>query len=202
MTTFELPPLPYPYDALEPWCPSETLELHHDKHHATYVKAANDAVAALCGLEPEDAERRAALTRALTFNVAGHVLHSLLWENLAPEQTQPSGGFVSAVKASFGSVDRLRSALKDACMSVQGSGWGVLYVEPTTGALRVGAIHDHQSDHVPGGQMVAVVDVWEHAYYLKYRNERAKWVAACIEHLDWTVAERRFGRAGQTSLAA
>jgi Fe-Mn family superoxide dismutase len=188
---YTLPDLPYPADALEPWCPAETLDLHHGKHHAAYVVGANEAAAALTGVDPHDSATLAGVQAALTFNLSGHVLHSLLWENLSPIVTRPAGQLSEQIDTDFGSMALLVDRLTAACMGVQGSGWGVLAYDPMSGRLRAGSVHDHQLHHVPNSTLVAVIDVWEHAYYLGFHNERAKWVAAAIEHLDWpNIADR------------
>ena len=189
--TYHLPDLPYSYDALEPWCRAETLHLHHDKHHQAYVTGANAAVAELATVDPGDKARHAGLQRALTFNLAGHVLHSLFWENLAPAPVTPGGQLAQLVTRDFGSQERLRDVLVAASVGVQGSGWGALVHEPFGNRLHVVAFHDHQSDAIPASTVLAVIDVWEHAYYLDYRNERPRWVAAAVEHIDWHNVEAR-----------
>lgn len=184
-SSFALPELPYAYDALEPWCGAETLHLHHDKHHKAYVDGANAAAEALAAADPGDATSVAALRANLVFNLGGHVLHSLFWENLSPQSTAPSGDLARRIDESFGSVDRAKALLKTACTGVQGSGWGVLWAEPLTGRLQVSGMLDHHHQHVPDARILAVIDVWEHAYYLDHRNDRAGWVAAAIDHLAW-----------------
>jgi Fe-Mn family superoxide dismutase len=193
MPRYELPALPYAYDALEPWCPAETLELHHSKHHAAYVKGANTSADALANLpEGEDPHRVQGLRSALTFNLAGHVLHSLFWESMAPEPAKPSGDLETAVTNQFGGHKQLNDQLTAACMGVHGSGWGVLSVDPCTGQLEVGAFEDHHHLIVPGVKALAVIDVWEHAYYLSYRNDREGWVTKVLEHLDWAGISNRY----------
>ena len=188
---YSLPKLPYAVDALGPWCPAETLELHHGKHHATYVEQANAAVEELADIDPEDAERLAGVRAALTFNLSGHVLHSLFWESLTPETRKPSNPFSARIASDFGSLERFGALLTSACVKVQGSGWGALLVDSQTGSLRVGSILDHSNGIVPGSQLLAVIDVWEHAYYLTHKNDRASWVDAAVEHLDWEAIEQR-----------
>ena len=124
------------------------------------------------------------------FNLGGHVLHSLFWENLSPEPVRPVGAVAAQLEAT-GGVDRVRSLLTAACMGVQGSGWGVLAFDTASRSLQVGMVHDHHAQHVPGSDLLAVVDVWEHAYYLSHRNDRAAWVAAAIDHLDWAAIDAR-----------
>jgi superoxide dismutase, Fe-Mn family len=195
MTKYTLPDLPYPYDALEPWCAAETLKLHHDKHHAAYVKGANEAAAALANIDPADAQKLAGVEAALTFNLGGHVLHSLFWQNLSPTPTSANQQLLARIETDLGSASRAKNLLVAACMGVQGSGWGALMFDKVGGTLRVASLRDHHQDLVPGTTVLAVVDVWEHAYYLGYKNDRAAWVAAAIDHLDWPTISARFDEA-------
>ena len=201
-TPYSLPKLPYAYDALEPWCSAETLELHHDKHHGAYVKAANAAVEELATVDPHDSPRLAGLQSGLTFNLAGHVMHSLFWQSLDPVGDAPDTAMKDRLDNDFGSIDRFHDLLSAACIGVHGSGWGVLSADPITGSLRVGAVHDHQSELVAGSTTLAVIDVWEHAYYLTHRNERAKWVAEAVKHLHWATIAERYDAARQTVAAS
>ena len=137
MTQLVLPELPYAYDALEPWCDSETLHLHHDKHHRAYVDKANAALEELRTVDPSDAARYAGLEAAREFNLGGHVLHSLFWENLSPEPVRHTGAVADHLERA-GGADRVRSLLTAACMGVQGSGWGVLAYDTASRSLQVG----------------------------------------------------------------
>lgn len=196
---YVLPDLPYPYDALAPWCPAETLKLHHGKHHANYVKEANSASELLADLDPSDEAKLGAVQNALAFNLAGHLMHSLFWTSITPTAAKPSAGLAARIKADFGSLERFNAMLRSACVKVQGSGWGALILDSSTGKLRVGSILNHNNGIVPGSQLVAVIDVWEHAYYLTHKNDRATWVGAAVDHLDWDAIERRCDEAA-TSL--
>lgn len=188
---YTLPDLPYSYDALAPWCPAETLHLHHGKHHATYVKEANAAAQLLTTIDPSDEAKLGAAQSALAFNLSGHLMHSLFWESLTPKSSKPSADFAGRVKADFGSIDRFKTVFTSACVKLQGSGWGALVIDPATGAMRVGSILNHNNNVIPGSQLVAVLDVWEHAYYLTYKNDRPTWVGAAIDHLNWDAIEQR-----------
>jgi len=187
-----LPELPYGYDGLEPWCPAETLHLHHAKHHAAYVHGANEAAAAIDAIDPADSYRLAGTQAALTFNLGGHVLHSLFWQNLSPDSTPPSGVLAGQIKTVFGSTARLNDLLTAVSMGVQGSGWGALMYDSVSTTIRVSALHDHQHELVAGATVLAVVDVWEHAYYLMHKNDREAWVRSVIDHFDWPNIEKRF----------
>ena len=195
---YQLPDLPFAMDALEPWCPAETLEIHHGKHHATYVKDANFAADLLAEVDPDDAERLAGARSALVFNLAGHTLHSLFWTSICADSSAPSGALETRLAADFGSIERFSALLTSACMKVQGTGWGALSLYVPTGELQVGSLLDHQHNMVPDSVLLAVIDVWEHTYYLKYRNERASWVAAAVDHLDWISIEERYRQAADT----
>ena len=182
---YSLPDLPYAYDALEPWCDATTLELHHSKHHQAYVDGANKAAGAMRETDPSDAHTLTALRGALTFNLAGHTLHSLFWENLSPEPTKPSADLGKELTEQFGSPERLTKLWTSAAMGVQGSGWGALAYDPVADQIYAVSLHDHQHHVVPNSCLIAVIDVWEHAYYLTHRNDRATWVGEAIEHVDW-----------------
>ena len=188
---YTLPELPYALDALEPWCSAETLTLHHGTHHKAYVDGANAAVHAMEALDPADAFRLAGVRAALAFNVGGHVLHSLFWTSICADSADPSPSMMSKIESDFGSFDRFKKLLVGHCMGVQGSGWGALMIGSLDQRLTIGAIHEHQNDHSPNANVVAVIDVWEHAYYLDHRSVRADWVKAVVEHLDWSSIEKR-----------
>ncbi len=188
---YTLPDLPYAYDGLGPWCPAETLKLHHGKHHAAYVKEANAIAEELTKLDPSDEAKLGALQSAFAFNLSGHLMHSLFWTSITPESMRPSVALTARIKANFGSLERFTAMFTSACVKVQGSGWGAIAVDQATGELRVGSILNHANGGIPGAHLVAVVDVWEHAYYLTHKNDRATWVGAAIDHLNWEAIERR-----------
>ncbi len=194
MTTYELPELTYTYDALEPVLTARMVELHHDKHHAAYVKGANEAMESLArARESEDFGAIAGLERALAFNVSGHVLHSVLWTNLSPDAaSRPSGDLASAIKGDLGSFDTARSHLAAAATSIQGAGWAALVWEPCSGRLQVAQIHDHHANLSVGGYPLLVIDGWEHAYYLKYENDKEAYVDALWQIIDWDDVASRF----------
>jgi superoxide dismutase, Fe-Mn family len=202
MTQYSLPALPYAVDALEPWCSAETLQLHHGKHHAAYVAAANADVEALAAVDPDDAYALAGAQASLAFNVGGHVLHSLLWENLSPEKTEPTGAFRRQIETDLGSVERMNTLLSAACKGVHGSGWGALVFDSTSRRIHVARLHDHQSDLIANSSLLAVIDVWEHAYYLSYRSDRPGWIKAVVEHLDWGVIASRCKQASAANSQA
>jgi Fe-Mn family superoxide dismutase len=194
-TQCTLPPLPYAYDALEPWCSAETLHLHHDKHHKAYVDGANEAAQALSEIDPAETAKLSGLRANLEFNLGGHVLHSLFWKSLTPVPMKIPSALDKRIAADFGSLERATSLLQAACMGVKGSGWGVLAFDPTYDRLHIAAMEDHHREVAPGLVNLGVIDVWEHAYYLVHKNDRAGWAKLAIEHLDWEGVDMRLKEA-------
>jgi len=192
---YTLPELPYKYDALEPWCSAETLHLHHSKHHAAYVAGANKSSKAIETIDPSDSYQLAGAQAALAFNLGGHVLHSLFWLNLSATKTTPPSELETKMLTDFGSEKRFNELLTATCVTVQGSGWGALMYDTVSKTLRIGAIRDHQHELGAETKVLAVVDVWEHAYYQTNQNDRATWVKAAIDHLDWQVIGERYALA-------
>jgi len=192
--TYELPPLPYAADALEPYYDRQTVELHHDKHHLGYVNGLNAALGKLAAARTSgDHATIKHLSREVAFHGGGHLLHSVFWTNLAPAGGgRPEGALATAIDASFGSFAALDAQLRAATNAVEGSGWGVLAAAPT-GELAVLQVEKHQNQLLPGWTPILVIDVWEHAYYLKYQNRRAEWVDAVMDHLvNWPDVARRY----------
>lgn len=191
---FKLPELTYSLNALEPAYSGELLELHHDKHHAAYVKGLNKALADLAEVrEKNDYSKINQLQKDLAFHFSGHILHSIFWRNMSPNGGgSPDGALAEAIDASFGSADRLRQQLSQAATSIQGSGWSALCFEPISGQLMVEQIYDHQGNLPNGSLPLLVLDMWEHAYYLQYRNEKKKWVDAFWDLVDWSDVSDRF----------
>lgn len=206
MTVYSLPELPYDYASLEPYYNAKQVELHHDKHHAAYVKGANDTLEQLEALrgeaEPNPLMYRA-LEKALAFNVSGHFLHSSFW----PEMTrggggEPEGELAAAIAESFGSAQAMRRQMDEAVKGLQGSGWGALTWEPLAGHLVVEQIYDHQSNMTPANMPLLVIDGWEHAYYLQYLNEKAHWLDAFWCLVNWECVGQRFREASSVRTPA
>jgi len=194
---YQLPALPYGYADLEPFIDTQTLKLHHDIHHAGYVRGANAAVAELEHIRRRGGETirevRAA-TDKLAFHLSGHLLHDLYWKSM----TRDGGGGPPAdseagklIQRDFGSFDAFRANLQAAAAQVQGSGWAVLAYEPTAQRLIVLQAEKHQNLGVWGAVPLLALDVWEHAYYLKYQNKRTDYISACMEIVNWSCAEER-----------
>ena len=197
MKPYVLPELDYDLDALEPHYSRQTLELHHGKHHAAYVKGVNDTLDQLAAARASgDMSSLVGLEKTLAFNLSGHVLHSLFWKNLAPHAGgQPTGELAAAIDEFFGSFDAFRAQLTAAVTSVQGSGWGALSWEPLGKRLYIEQIYDHQGNIGQSGVPLLVIDAWEHAYYLQYQNRRPDYVAALWNIVNWDDIADRFGRA-------
>lgn len=199
MATYTLPDLPYDYSALAPAISGEILELHHGKHHATYVKGANDTLDALAELREKETIAPAALVgleKTLAFNLSGHILHAIFWRNLSPDGGgEPDGELGSAITEHFGSFAGFKKQLQTATVSVQGSGWGVLGWEPLGQRLIVQQVYDHHGNVGLGAVPLLVFDAWEHAYYLQYKNVRPDYVTKLWDVVDWSDVAQRFAAA-------
>ncbi|MEV0734257.1 superoxide dismutase [Polymorphospora sp. NPDC050346] len=197
MSTYTLPDLPYDYAALEPHINGQILELHHDKHHATYVKAANDTVERIAeARDTGDFSSIVGLEKTLAFNVSGHVLHSLYWQNMSPDGgDRPDGDLADAITEHFGSFEAFHGQLSAATTAVQGSGWGVLSYEPLGKRLIVEQVYDHHGNVGVGSVPLLAFDAWEHAYYLQYRNVRPDFVKAMWEVVNWPDVSARYAAA-------
>ncbi len=195
---YTLPPLPYAYDALEPHMDAQTLKLHHDLHHAGYVKGANAATAALRkARESKDFALVDHYSKKLAFHTSGHLLHSLFWENMAPagKTGTPSKGLQAAIDASFGSLEAMKGHMSAAAKSVEGSGWGILGYNPLDQQLTILQCENHEKKAIWAVIPILVVDVWEHAYYLKYQNKRGDFIAAWWDLVNWNDVSARYAKA-------
>ena len=192
---YALPPLEY--KSLEPVIDDQTLALHHDKHHAGYVKGANAAVEALQKARDDgDFKSIKDEERALAFHGSGHALHTLYWTSMWPKgRGKPSADLKAAIEASFGSHEKMLAQFAAATKAVEASGWGILAHEPVGKRLMVLQAERHQDLTVWGCVPILVCDVWEHAYYLKYQNRRADYVDAWLGIIDWDSATKRFAAA-------
>jgi Fe-Mn family superoxide dismutase len=191
---FVLPDLPYPYEALEPYIDKETMRLHHDIHHAGYVKGLNTAMSML------DEARKSGDTalikhwsRELAFHGSGHFLHSIFWKNMSPNGGgKPSGSLAAAIDRDFGGFDAFKIHFSAAASSVEGSGWGILGYHPSADKLLILQAEKHQDLTAQGVIPLLVLDVWEHAYYLKYQNMRGDYVNAFFHVINWADVAERF----------
>jgi Fe-Mn family superoxide dismutase len=188
--TFTLPQLSYDYDALAPYISEQQLRLHHDKHHQGYVNGANADFQKLDKARQENAELdMKALLKDLSFNVGGHMLHSTFWENMAPAGKggggQPGGAVADMIGMGFGSFERFKKEFTTAASTTEGSGWAALAVHPCIARPLIMQIEKHNVNVYPNFQILMVLDVWEHAYYVDYKNERAKFIEAFWNIVNW-----------------
>ena len=199
---YELPPLPYPKDALEPYIDAQTMEIHHDKHHAAYVTNVNKAMAGKADLESKSVEDLirnldavpADIRGAVRNNGGGHANHSLFWQIMGPNAGgAPSGELADALQQAFGSFESFKEKLTNAAANQFGSGWGWLVV--SGGKLDVIARPNQDSPLMEGKTPILGVDVWEHAYYLKYQNRRPDYLAAWWNTINWPEVAKRYGAA-------
>jgi len=193
--THQLPPLPYAYDALEPYISKQIMTLHHTKHHQTYVTALNAAEGSYA--KASTPKERIALQAALKFNGGGHINHSLFWKNLAPSaQNGGNGGVLkdgplkNAIVQTFGSEDNFKAEFNKQTLAIQGSGWGWLGVHPETKRLEIVTTpnQDPLLSHVP----IIGVDIWEHAFYLQYLNVKPDYLKAIWNVINFEEAEKRY----------
>lgn len=191
---YTLPDLPYDYGALEPHISGQIMELHHRKHHQSYVDGANTALDQL-------AEARAAgqlggirmLSKDLAFHLAGHVNHSVFWRNMSPDGgDKPDGDLAAAIDEHFGSFDGFRAQFSAAAAQLQGSGWAILVYQPVGERLLINQLYDHQANLPAGSHPLLLLDMWEHAYYLQYKNVKADYVEAFWQVVDWGDVQARY----------
>lgn len=194
----ELPPLPYDYNALEPYLSEEILKLHHDKHHAAYVNGWNATEEKVQkALQAGDFATANSLANDLAFNGSGTILHTIFWHNMTPGGGgEPGGDLASMINKQFGSYDAFKGLFLGTSNAVQGSGWGILAYRPADDALVVLSAEKHENRTQWGAVPLLVLDVWEHAYYLQYKNVRADWTKAFMEHLvNWADVAKRLDAA-------
>lgn len=193
---YVLPELPYPQDALEPFIDKQTLEIHHQKHHAGYVKGLNTAVAKVKdALAGGDFGLIKHWEKELAFHGAGHFLHTMYWNNMSGSKTVPGQLTSRYITASFGSFDAFSAYFKAATNAVEASGWGILAYNPANDSLGVLQSEKHQNLSQWISVPLLVCDVWEHAYYLKYQNKRGDYMEAFMQIVNWDVVETRLSAA-------
>jgi Fe-Mn family superoxide dismutase len=194
--SFTLPKLPYDYNDLVPYISEQQLKLHHDKHHQAYVNGANAIFEKLDKARIENADLdNKALLKELSFNVGGHLLHTTFWENMAPAGKgggKPSGAIADMIDMGFGSFERFKKEFTMAATSTEGSGWAALAVHPCIGRPLIMQIEKHNVNVYPTFNILMVLDVWEHAYYLDYKNERPKFVEAFWNLVNWDKVNKNF----------
>ncbi|TMD60825.1 MAG: superoxide dismutase [Chloroflexi bacterium] len=204
---YELPPLPYDYSALEPYIDTQTMQLHHDKHHGTYVTNLNNALkeqSQFASVSLEDLMRRInevpeSIRTAVRNNGGGHINHTMFWQIMKPNGGgEPTGAIASAIQSAFGSFDAFKTAFNDAGAKRFGSGWAWLVLD-SSGKLQVTSTANQDSPFMEGRYPVMGNDVWEHAYYLKYQNRRPEYLNAWWNVVNWDEISRRYeqGRRGR-----
>jgi superoxide dismutase, Fe-Mn family len=192
---YSLPDLPYGYNALVPHMSEEQLKIHHDKHHMAYVKGANAILEKLDKARSEntDLDIKATL-KELSFQIGGHVLHSLFWGNLAPAGKgggSPTSTLAKEIEKEFRSYERFKKEFSQAAAGVEGSGWAALTYCMQTKRLIIMQIEKHNTNVYPMFGIVLVIDVFEHAYYIDYKNERAKFIDAFWNIVNWAEVNKR-----------
>jgi len=199
---FELPPLPYDYNALEPYIDTQTMQLHHDKHHNTYVTNLNAALKdhAFANLAVDEVVHRLnelpeSIRTAVRNNGGGHSNHTMFWQIMKPNGVgAPTGDLATAINAKFGSFDAFKTAFNDAGAKRFGSGWVWLILDKS-GSLAITSTANQDSPLTDGYYPVLGNDVWEHAYYLKYQNRRPEYLAAWWNVINWEEVARRYSKA-------
>jgi len=193
----ELPSLAYPYDALEPYYDEETLRLHHGKHHQSYVDGLNKAETQL--VEARNRSDYGLIKhwlKEIAFHGSGHILHTLFFENLAPAgQSSPGQKTINQLEQDFGSFDEFKKMFTAAAAAVEGSGWALLCYNPLFQKLEILQAEKHQNLTQWGVIPLLVIDVWEHAYYLKYQNRRPEYITAWWNIVNWDKVEERLVKA-------
>lgn len=203
---YVLPKLPYDYNGLEPYISEQQLTIHHDKHHLAYVNGANAAFKKLSEARKSKAEIDVkAMLKELSFNIGGHQLHSIFWPTLAPAGRggggEPTGKLADAINKEFGSFAQFKAEFSKAAASTEGSGWAALAIDVKTKQLAIMQIEKHNVNVYTGFYIVMVLDVWEHAYYLDYKNERPKFVEAFWNIVNWERINKRFEEALDSTFA-
>jgi len=207
MKKYELPPLSYAYDALEPHIDARTMEIHHTKHHQTYTDKLNaalekcppevqekDIVEILSNLDQVPADQKS----AINFNGGGFDNHRIFWNNMKPNGgDEPGGSVADAINTSFGSFSDFKEKFSSTTIAIQGSGWGWLVYNPSTNKVEYKAMPNQTSPRTEGLIPLLGCDVWEHAYYLKYQNKRPDYISAWWNVVNWGDVESRFGKVKQ-----
>lgn len=194
---YTLPEMSYEYGDLKPYISEEQLKIHHKKHHQAYVSGTNAIFEKLEKARKDGADLDTKSTlKELSFHIGGHLLHSLFWANLTPADKgdeKPGGTLADALENEFGSFERFKKEFTQAAVSVEGSGWAALSFCKKTNRPIIMQIEKHNTNVYPTFKILMVIDVWEHAYYLDYKNERAKFVDAFWNIVDWDTVEKRLG---------
>ena len=194
MAAYTLPDLPYDYGALEPHISGEIMQLHHDKHHNTYVTALNEVLEKLAAArDGGDFGAIVGMEKTLSFNLGGHLNHSVFWNNLSPDGgDKPDGELAAAINESFGSFDGFQAHFTSAATTIQGSGWAILAWDTLGQSLHIVQLYDQQANVPVCMVPIVMVDMWEHAFYLQYKNVKPDYVKAWWNVVNWADAAARF----------
>ena len=197
MAEYTLPDLPYDYSALAPHIAPEIMELHHSKHHNTYVQGLNTTLDKLADArDKNDFDAIVGLEKTLAFNLGGHVNHSAFWNNLSPDGgDKPTGDLATAIDADFGSFDGFQKHFAATALGIQGSGWSILAWDSIGQKLINVQLYDQQGNLALGLVPIVMLDMWEHAFYLDYKNVKPDYVKAWWNVVNWADAQARFDRA-------
>ena len=187
--SFSLPKLPYAYNALAPYMSEQQLTIHHDKHHQAYVNGANAIFEKLEKARKENVDLDIKSTlKELSFHIGGHLLHSTFWDCMAPPGKgggKPGGAIADVLTKEFGSFERFKMEFSKAATSVEGSGWAALVIHPCVDRPLIMQIEKHNLNLYPAFRLLMVLDLWEHAYYIDYKNDRAKFVEGFWNVVNW-----------------
>ena len=194
---YALPKLPYAFDALEPHIDAQTMELHHDKHQQSYVSNLNKAIEGLKTLrggEEIDPAKLAGLTRDISFNAGGHIFHTIFFATMGKPADMPaSAKVVDDINKQYGSMEKFKAHFSKVAGGVKGSGWAVAFYEPLGDNILITDTGDQDQRLIPGAIPILLIDVWEHAYYLKYQNKRADYIKAWWDVVNWAEVEAFYG---------
>ncbi len=197
MAVYTLPDLDYDYGALEPYISAEIMQLHHDKHHAAYVAGANTALEKLAEARDKGAFANVGkLSKDLAFHLGGHINHSVFWKNMSPDGGgEPTGDLAAHLDETFGSFAAFQKQFNEVANGLQGSGWSMLVWDTLGGRLNINQLYDQQSN-LPAGQVpILQLDMWEHAFYLQYKNVKGDYVKAWWNVVNWADVSDRYARA-------
>jgi len=205
MTQYELPKMPYAYDALEPHIDARTMEIHHTKHHQTYTTKLNDALGK-CSSDIQNKDILEILSdlsqvpdelkKAINFNGGGYDNHKLFWDNMKPNGGgEPGGAVADAINSSFGSFGDFKEKFSSTTAVIQGSGWGWLVYNKSSSKVEYAAMSNQDSPRTKGLVPLLGLDVWEHAYYLNYQNKRPDYIAAWWNVVNWDEVDNRLSKA-------
>jgi len=196
---YSLPGLSFDYNELEPYISENQLAIHYEKHHKAYVDAANKILEKLDEARKSDEEiDYKSVLKSLSFNIGGHVLHSLFWANLAPKAKggELSAGLRIAIEKEFGNFDKFKQAFEKTALTVEGSGWAALAYCKLTNRVMLMQIEKHNVNVYPSFQFLLVLDVWEHAYYIDHKNDRKTFIESFWNIVNWEEVSRRLDEVG------